>query len=127
MTQILEPNRFVPPNYVQYLVSDRSGRVFSGLIASETPSSLTLRRAEGAEDTILRSQIEELASTGKSLMPENFATKLTHQEMADLIAYLLSAHRGTPESGRPRDRHRGRSDRAGVVRRSTQTCLVRVT
>ncbi len=100
MTHILEPNRFVPPNYVQYLVSDRSGRVFSGLIASETPSSLTLRRAEGAEDTILRSQIEELASTGKSLMPENFATKLTHQEMADLIAYLLSAHRGTPESGR---------------------------
>jgi putative heme-binding domain-containing protein len=100
MTQILEPNRFVSPNYVQYFVSDRSGRVFSGLIASETPSSLTLRRAEGAEDTILRSQIEELASTGKSLMPGNFATKLTHQEMADLIAYLLSAHRGTLESGR---------------------------
>lgn len=100
MTHILEPNRFIPPNYVQYLVSDRSGRVFTGLIASETPSSLTLRRAEGVEDTILRSQIEELASTGKSLMPENFATKLTSQEMADLLAYLLSAHRGTPESGR---------------------------
>jgi putative membrane-bound dehydrogenase-like protein len=100
MTHILQPNRFIPPNYVQYLVSDRSGRVFTGLIASETPSSLTLRRAEGAEDTILRSQIEELASTGKSLMPENLATKLAHQEMADLIAYLLSAHRGTPESGR---------------------------
>jgi putative heme-binding domain-containing protein len=100
MTHILEPSRFVPPNYVQYLVSDRSGRVLSGLIASETPSSLTLRRAEGAEDTILRSQIEELASTGKSLMPENLATKLTHQEMADLVAYLLSAHRGTLESGR---------------------------
>jgi putative membrane-bound dehydrogenase-like protein len=100
MTQILEPNRFIAPNYVQYLVSDRSGRVFTGLIVSETPSSLTLRRAEGAEDTILRSQIDELASTGKSLMPENFATKLTHREMADLIAYLLSSHRGSPESSR---------------------------
>ena len=83
-----------------------SGRVFTGLIASETASSLTLRRAEGAEDTILRSQIEELASTGKSLMPERLrARSSTHQEMADLIAYLLTAHRGTPESGRPRDRH----------------------
>ena len=100
MTHILEPNRFIPPNFVQYLVSDRSGRVFTGLIASETPSSLTLRRAEGAEDTVLRSQIEELASTGKSLMPENLATKLTHKEMSDLLAYLLTAHRGTPESGR---------------------------
>ena len=99
LTHIVEPNRFIPPNYVQYLVSDRSGRVFSGLIASGTPSSLTLRRAERA-DTILRSQIEELASTGKSLMPENLVTKLTHQEMADLLAYVLSAHRGTTESGR---------------------------
>jgi putative heme-binding domain-containing protein len=100
MTHIIEPNRFIAPNYVQYLVSDRSGRIFTGLIASETPSSLTLRRAEGIEDTILRSQIEELANTGKSLMPENFAAKLTHQEMADLLAYILSVHRGTPESGR---------------------------
>jgi putative heme-binding domain-containing protein len=100
MTHILEPNRFVPPNYVQYLASDRNGRVYAGLVASETASSLTLRRAEGAEDTILKSQIEELTSTGKSLMPEDLATKLNQQEMADLVAYLLSAHRGTPESGR---------------------------
>jgi putative membrane-bound dehydrogenase-like protein len=100
LTHILEPNRYIPPNYVQYLVGDKSGRVYSGIIATETPSSLTLRRAEGAEDTILRSQIEEMASTGKSLMPDNFATKLTHQEMADLISYLLSAHRGAPESSR---------------------------
>ncbi len=100
LTHIVEPNRFVPPNYVQYIVSDRSGRVYSGLIVSETPSSMTLRRAEGAEDTILRSQIDELSSTSKSLMPEGLVAKLSHQELADLVAFLLSAHRGTAESGR---------------------------
>jgi putative heme-binding domain-containing protein len=100
LTHVLEPNRYVQPNHVQYVVGDRNGRVFTGLIASETASSITLRRAEGAEDTILRSQIEEMAGTGKSLMPEDFATKLNHQEMADLLAYILSTHRGAPDSDR---------------------------
>ncbi|MFO0910995.1 MAG: PVC-type heme-binding CxxCH protein [Isosphaeraceae bacterium] len=89
LTHILDPNRYVAPNYVQYIVSDQSGRIFTGMIASETASSLTLRRAEGAEDTILRTQIDELRGTGKSLMPEDFASRLTQQDAADLVAFLL--------------------------------------
>jgi putative membrane-bound dehydrogenase-like protein len=100
LTHILDPNRNVAPNYVQYVVADRSGRVYNGLIASETASSLTLRRADGAEDTILRSQIEELSSTGKSLMPEDFASRLKHQEAADLIAFILRSRAGGPDASR---------------------------
>jgi putative heme-binding domain-containing protein len=96
LSQVLDPNRFVRPNYVQYTLSDRSGRVYDGLIASETATSVTLRRAEGAEDTILRSQIDELASTGKSLMPEDVAAKLSTQDMADLAAYIRSVRVTTP-------------------------------
>jgi mono/diheme cytochrome c family protein len=58
------------------------------MIALETPTSLTLRRAEKAEDTILRSQIEEIQATTKSLMPEELEKLLSKQELADLIAYL---------------------------------------
>jgi putative membrane-bound dehydrogenase-like protein len=100
LTHILDPNRYVAPNHVQYVVSDKNGRVYTGLIASETASSLTLRRAEGAEDTILRTQIEDLSSTGKSIMPEDFASRLTHQDAADLIAYLLKSRVGQPDSER---------------------------
>jgi putative membrane-bound dehydrogenase-like protein len=100
LTQVIDPNRYVAPNYVQYVVADKSGRIFTGLVASETASSLTLRRAEGAEDTLLRSQIEELKSTGKSLMPEDFATKLTRQDAADLVAFLLKARTGHPVEDR---------------------------
>ena len=38
----------------------------------ETPTSVTLRRGEKAEDTILPPQIEEMRATSKSLMPEEF-------------------------------------------------------
>lgn len=98
LTHILDPNRYVAPNYVQYVVSDKGGRVYTGLIASETASSLTLRRAEGAEDTILRSQIDELAGTGKSLMPEDFASRLSHQEAADLVTFLLKSRTPKPQA-----------------------------
>ncbi len=99
LTHILDPNRNVPPNYVQYVLADRGGRVFTGIIAAETATSLTLRRGEGLEETILRSQVEELTSTGKSLMPEGFEREIKRQDMADLIAYLTASRRERPEAG----------------------------
>jgi mono/diheme cytochrome c family protein len=60
------------------------------MIAVEAPTSITLRRAEKAEDTILRAQIEEIQATAKSLMPDELEKQLTKQDMADVIAYLLS-------------------------------------
>jgi putative heme-binding domain-containing protein len=60
------------------------------MIVSETASSITLRRAEGQSDTVLRSSLEELQSTGLSIMPEGLETKLTKQDLADVIEYLMS-------------------------------------
>jgi putative membrane-bound dehydrogenase-like protein len=85
---ILDPSREVDPRYVNYLVTTKAGRILTGMIALETPTSLTLRRAEKAEDTILRSQIEEIQATTKSLMPEELEKLLSKQDLADLIAYL---------------------------------------
>jgi putative membrane-bound dehydrogenase-like protein len=88
LIDIFDPSREVDPRYLNYIVSTRAGRAFTGLVAAETASSITLRRAEKAEDTILRSQIEEIQATAKSLMPENLETQLNRQDAADLIAYL---------------------------------------
>jgi putative heme-binding domain-containing protein len=89
LTEILDPNREMEPAYVQYGVFDKSGRLFSGIVISETASSITLKRADDSERTILRRDIEQIISTGKSLMPEGLEKVISHQEMADLIAYLL--------------------------------------
>jgi putative heme-binding domain-containing protein len=62
------------------------------MIAAETATSITLRRAEGASDTVLRVSIDELRSTGQSLMPEGMEKQLGKQEMADLIAYLMAVN-----------------------------------
>jgi putative membrane-bound dehydrogenase-like protein len=88
LNDILDPSREVDPRYLNYQITTKKGQVFSGLIAADTAASVTLRRGEKAEDTILREQIEEIQATGKSLMPEGLETQLSKQDLADLIAYL---------------------------------------
>jgi putative membrane-bound dehydrogenase-like protein len=90
LVDILDPNREVDPRYVNYQVMTTGGRVITGLLAVETPASVTLRRADQAEDTILRSQIESMQATTQSLMPEELEKHLSKQDLADLIAYLRS-------------------------------------
>lgn len=90
IVDILDPSRDVDPRYINYLVTTKAGRSLSGLIAVETPASVTLRRAEKAEDTILRTQIDEIQASGKSLMPDELEKQLTKQDLADLISYLMS-------------------------------------
>jgi putative heme-binding domain-containing protein len=89
LLHVLDPNREVSPDFYEYVVVLKDGRVITGVIASETPTSLTLRRAGGAGETILRGDIDELRSTGKSIMPEGLEGQVTPQEMADLLAFLL--------------------------------------
>ena len=88
LTSILDPNREVDPRYINYLANTADGRVLTGIITAETAGAITLRRSEGGEDTIRRSDLESLRSTGISLMPEGLEKNITKQEMADLIAFV---------------------------------------
>jgi putative membrane-bound dehydrogenase-like protein len=87
---ILDPSREAQPNFVAYTVVTHQGTVYSGIIAAESAAGITLRRAEGKEDHILRSQIDELVSTGKSLMPEGLEKDISTDQVADLIAFIKS-------------------------------------
>jgi putative heme-binding domain-containing protein len=90
LTNVLDPNREVNPQYLNYVLITQDGRSFSGAIAAETATSVTLRRAENAQDTVLRIDIDELRSTGQSLMPEGMEKEIDVQGLADVMAYLHS-------------------------------------
>jgi putative heme-binding domain-containing protein len=94
LIDILDPSREVDPRFLSYQVTTVRGQVLTGMIQSETAVSLTLRRGEGAEDTILRSQIDTIESTGKSLMPEGLEMQVSKQDLADLIEYLVKIGSG---------------------------------
>lgn len=89
LLDILDPNREVDARFVNYRLTTHSGRTVTGILATDAAASVTLRRGEQAEDTILRSQIDELKATGKSLMPEELEKQISREQMADLLEYLL--------------------------------------
>jgi putative heme-binding domain-containing protein len=88
LLNVLDPNREVNPEFVSYALITTDGRTLSGMIAAETATSVTLRRAESASDTVLRIDIDLLQSSGLSLMPEGLEKEIDRQGMADLIAYI---------------------------------------
>lgn len=90
LSQILDPNREVNPAYLNYTVVTDGGLTVTGMITAETANSITLCRAEGESDTILRTDIDQLQSSGLSIMPEGLEKQITKQEIADLIEYLMS-------------------------------------
>jgi putative heme-binding domain-containing protein len=88
MLSILDPNRGVEGKFLNYAAATRDGRTWSGMIVEETSTSITLARADGKRDVLLRIDIEALASTGKSFMPEGLEKELTPQSLADVIAFI---------------------------------------
>jgi putative membrane-bound dehydrogenase-like protein len=90
LLSILDPNREVLPKFLAYRLVTDSGRIITGMIAAETATSITIRRADTTSETVLRINVEELRSTGMSFMPEGLETLINQQGMADLLAYLNS-------------------------------------
>lgn len=88
LTNILDPNREVSPNFALYVIEMTDGRTLSGIVANESGGNLVLKRADGGQETLLRSEIKSLSSPGISLMPEGLEAAITPQQMADLIEFL---------------------------------------
>jgi putative heme-binding domain-containing protein len=103
LTHILDPNYYIPPQFVQYVAVDRNGRTYTGILTDQTSTSITLKREKDASDTLLRSNLDELSSTGKSLMPEGLEKKVSKRDMADLIAYLQTVQASVPPAPQPLD------------------------
>ncbi len=87
-TAILDPSAAVETKYLNFVVATTSGRSIIGLLSTETGSSITVLGAEAKSEAILRSDIEELRSTGKSLMPDGVEKDFTHQDLADVIQFV---------------------------------------
>jgi putative heme-binding domain-containing protein len=88
LNDILNPNAAIDSNFIEYTVTLKNGRTVSGIIATETAGSVTLKRAENQTDTVLRQDIGEMQSTGRSLMPEGLEKSVSVAEMADLLSFL---------------------------------------
>ena len=89
---ILAPSAKITPGYETYLVQTDDGKILTGLIKAESPTSITLCGEAGKSQTILRQQIEAIKVSTASLMPEDLAKSLQPRDVADIISWLRGGH-----------------------------------
>jgi len=85
---IVVPDAEVNIAYAPYAAETTDGRTLAGILASESPASITLRMPLGVEETLLRSSLKKLEALPGSLMPAGLEQSMSRQDLADLLAYL---------------------------------------
>ncbi len=96
LIHILDPSRSVEGNFRIYTVQTDDGKVYNGLLASESKTAIELIDVEAKRHQILRENIEELLASTKSLMPEGFEKQHTPQELTDLLEFLTQRGKYLP-------------------------------
>lgn len=88
LSSLVDPGAQVRKEFLSYVIQTTDGRVATGLVAEQTPASITLVDAKNVRTTIPRSQIETLNESPVSLMPEGLHKLLSPQDVRDLFGYL---------------------------------------
>jgi putative heme-binding domain-containing protein len=90
---ILQPSATIIEGYrVSTLVLD-DGRSLTGLVLDDTPDTVRVIDTAGRSTSVQKAMIEERAVQQVSLMPAGYDRTLTPEELADLVAFLLTQKR----------------------------------
>jgi putative heme-binding domain-containing protein len=94
LINILDPNADIQPGYQTSTCALATGEVVTGVVASESGGSLTMKLADGTSRTISRDEIDDLVTSNTSFMPEGLEALVTIEQMRDLIVFLASPGEG---------------------------------
>jgi len=96
LINILDPSRSVEGNFRIYRLVTTSGKIASGLLASESQTAIELIDTEAKKQQFLRADIEELIPSTKSLMPDGFEKVLNRKQIVDVLEFLAARGKYVP-------------------------------
>jgi putative membrane-bound dehydrogenase-like protein len=97
LENVLDPSAAVSRDYTVTSVATTDGRLVSGIIRQDTPTSLVIQTAN--ERIVLpREDVEAIKPSTLSMMPEGLLEPLSTREVRDLFAYLASTKQIPPAS-----------------------------
>ncbi len=91
MANVLDPGASIAVGFDARAVQLNNGETLQGIIVSESSAAITLRTAPGIEKIIDRKDIQSITMVEMSMMPS--FSHISHQEMADLIAFLQKSRK----------------------------------
>lgn len=99
---ILDPSAEILQGYHTTVLETKAGRIYNGIVKSETPRTVTLLDGEAKSITIPLEEVECREVSKISLMPAGLGDGMTPTKFSDLIAYLTTLRTGrdlTPGEG----------------------------
>ena len=96
IVDILDPSRSVEGNFRSWNVLTKDGKLHQGMLASETRTTLELVDTQGKRSTLQREDVDELAATNKSLMPEGFEKQVSTEDIVNLLEFLTQRGKYLP-------------------------------
>jgi putative heme-binding domain-containing protein len=91
LENLVDPSAVVAADFKAATVIMADGRSIQGVIARSNDRTITLQTKD-QDLTFDRQEIEEIQTTGVSLMPEGILDSLAKDEVRDLVAYLMADH-----------------------------------
>jgi putative heme-binding domain-containing protein len=92
LESILWPSKVISDQYQAEMFELKDGKIVTGVIVRETAASVAVRTAEAPDKPVAvpKGQIANRATSTVSLMPEGLLDGLTHQQIADLLAFVMA-------------------------------------
>jgi putative heme-binding domain-containing protein len=88
MHEILDPNAAVNTQYISHRVETKDGTIHVGIVDTENDQFVSIKKMGGEKVNINKRDMKKMSSMGNSLMMEGLEGSMSHQEMADLLAFL---------------------------------------
>lgn len=89
LSNVFDPSLVIGQIYQAYTVVTTDGRTLTGLVVENNPQRVVLKVQGGKLETIARKDVDEMAISKLSLMPEGVEKQLTPDELRDLLAFLV--------------------------------------
>jgi putative heme-binding domain-containing protein len=88
LLNVVNPSAEIREGFENFIVRTTDGRMLTGLIVDQDANVVVLRGADGQSVSLARDEIEDLAASRTSLMPDGQLKPLSDQQIRDLFAYL---------------------------------------
>ena len=90
---ILRPNDHLLPGQEAVVVTTREGQRWEGVVRNEDNFSLQLLDPKGVFHLVMKSEVASFERRPKSLMPDDYSSRLTGSEIDALVSYIAGAKR----------------------------------
>jgi len=86
---MIDPSAGIREEFIQFQVATKDGRILTGLLIDQNPTTVTIRGANNQTTVLSRDEIEILQAMNISLMPEGLLKDLPDKDVRALFQYLM--------------------------------------